>query len=106
MAECAKCHVGAMMAQWDSDVCRPVPPVLIDCGSQFGLVPSVIVWSKPVADDPEPGLWNAEQELVAEEEQRHQMREAAARVADEEDRRRKEAANVSRPIRTYRRDAF
>jgi len=94
-AECAKCHDGPMMAAWDSDQCRPVPPVLIDCGSKFGLVPSPVTGSdRPAADDPEPALWAEEQERMAEEERRHREREAAARAAEEEERRRREAANA------------
>jgi hypothetical protein len=96
-AECAKCHDGPMMAAWDNDERRPVPPVLIDCGSKFGLVPTPVVGSdRPMATDPEPELWKAEQERLAEEERRYREREEAARAAEEErERRRKEMANAN-----------
>ncbi|KAL7537510.1 hypothetical protein ACHAXR_007863 [Thalassiosira sp. AJA248-18] len=94
-AECAKCHDGSMMAAWDNDNHRPVPPVLIDCGSKFGLVPSAVTGSdRPAASDPEPELWREEQERMAEEERKHREREAAARAAEEEMQRRREMANA------------
>ena len=93
-AETAKCHDGAMMAAWDNDELRPVPPVLIDCGSKFGLVPSPVTGTMPAANDPEPELWKEEQERIAEEERIHREREAAARAKEEEMQRRREMANA------------
>ncbi len=94
-AECGKCHDGVMMASWDNDEKRPVPPILIDCGSKFGFVPSAVVGSgRPITTDPEPELWKEEQERIAEEEKRYQERQAAAEAAaksrEEEQQRRKE----------------
>jgi len=94
-AECAKCHDGPMMATWDSDTCRPVPPVLLDCGSKFGLVPSAVKGSdQPSAADPEPELWRKEQERMAEADRLHRERMAAQRAAEEEMRRQQEEANA------------
>lgn len=94
-AECAKCHDGPMMETWDKDERRPVPPVLIDCGSKFGLVPSPVTGhNRPSAHDPEPELWREEQERMAEEDRKHREREAAARAAEEEMQRRREVANA------------
>jgi len=97
-SECAKCHDGPMMAAWDSDERRPVPPVLIDCGSKFGLVPSPVTGSTtPAASDPEPDLWREEQARMAEEERKHREREGAIRAEEEEMemQRRREMANAN-----------
>ena len=95
-AERGKCHDGVMMVGWDNDDRRPVPPILIDCGSKFGLVHSSVVGSvKPSADDPEPALWREEEERMAEEERRAQERlaAAAAQAREEEQQQRKENSN-------------
>jgi hypothetical protein len=34
----------------------------VDCGSIFGLVPAVVQGQIPDAEDPEPGLWQKEEE--------------------------------------------
>eukprot|EP00547_Thalassionema_nitzschioides_P005535 CAMPEP_0194206898 /NCGR_PEP_ID=MMETSP0156-20130528/5806_1 /TAXON_ID=33649 /ORGANISM="Thalassionema nitzschioides, Strain L26-B" /LENGTH=700 /DNA_ID=CAMNT_0038933539 /DNA_START=181 /DNA_END=2283 /DNA_ORIENTATION=+ len=78
-AEIAKCHDSYMMRAWDGEECRPVPSILVDCGSNFGLVPSQVVGStSPIAEDPEPELWKKEEErrkrLTEQEAQRHQHR--------------------------------
>ena len=86
-AEKAKCHDGHMMKAWDAEEVRPVPPVLVYCGSRFGMVPSNVVGAEPMAEDPEPGLWAKEEERRAkiEEEQRlRRERRAAAAEADGE----------------------
>ena len=94
-SECAKCHDGPMMEAWDRDQLRPVPPVLVDCGSKFGLVPSAVTGSDtPGVHDPEPELWKEEMERQAEEERKQREREAAARAAEEEMQRRREVANA------------
>ena len=100
-AECGKCHDGVMMAAWDNDEKRPVPPILIDCGSKFGFVPSSVMGSgRPMVNDPEPELWKEEEERMAEEEKRYQERQAAAEAAakarEEEQQRRKEENAFSR----------
>ena len=100
-AERGKCHDGVMMVGWDNDDRRPVPPILIDCGSKFGLVQTSVVGSmKPTADDPEPVLWREEEERMAEEERRAQERlaatEAAAQAREEEQQQRKENSNFPR----------
>lgn len=61
-AEKAKCHDEFMMEAWDAESHRPVPDVLVDCGSIFGLVPAVVQGQIPDAEDPEPGLWQKEEE--------------------------------------------
>jgi hypothetical protein len=61
-AEKAKCHDEFMMKAWDAESHRPVPDVLVDCGSIFGLVPAVVQGQIPDAEDPEPGLWQKEEE--------------------------------------------
>ena len=76
-----------MMKAWDAEEVRSVPPVLVDCGSRFGMVPSHVVGAEPMAEDPEPGLWAKEEERRAkiEEEQRlRRERRAAAAEADGE----------------------
>jgi hypothetical protein len=99
-AECGKCHDGVMMAAWDNDEKRPVPPILIDCGSKFGLVPSSVIGSgRPMAKDPEPDLWKEEEERIAEEMKRYQARQSAAEAAksrEEEQLRRKDENTFSR----------
>ena len=90
--ECGKCHDDEMMASWDSDENRPVPSVLIDCGSKFGMVPSAVIGSdRPIAVDPEPDLWKEEEERMREEERKYQERQAAAEAvarAEEEEQNR------------------
>mmetsp|Transcript_13442 Transcript_13442/g.28504 ORF Transcript_13442/g.28504 Transcript_13442/m.28504 type:complete len:272 (-) Transcript_13442:11-826(-) len=99
-AECGKCHDDAMMTAWDNDENRPVPGVLIDCGSKFGLVTCAVKGSdKPMAADPEPRLWKEEEERMAEEERKYQERqaaaEAAARAEEMEQKRRQEELAAS-----------
>jgi hypothetical protein len=82
-----------MMAAWDRDDWRPVPPMLVDCGMKFGLRPSQVAGSdSPAASNPEPELWQEEQQRMAEEEWRYREREreAAARAEEEEIMRRRE----------------
>lgn len=98
-AECAKCHDHPMMIAWDGDEKRPVPPIQIDCGSKFGLVPSAVIGSaEPTAHDPEPELWKEEEARMMEEERRRQERqeaaEAAARAEELEHQRRQEEMNA------------
>mmetsp|Transcript_20836 Transcript_20836/g.23802 ORF Transcript_20836/g.23802 Transcript_20836/m.23802 type:complete len:708 (+) Transcript_20836:168-2291(+) len=78
-AEIAKCHDSYMMRAWDREEIRPVPSILADCGSNFGLVPSQVLGSvTPNAIDPEPELWKKEEDrrkrLSEQEVQRHQHR--------------------------------
>ena len=76
-AEQAKCHDSFMMKEWDEESNRPVPPVLVDCGDNFGLVPSPVLGAEPMAEDPEPGLWAKEEEKrkrMEEEKERYQER--------------------------------
>ena len=100
-AERGKCHDGVMMVAWDNDENRPVPHILIDCGSKFGLVPSSVIGSgRPMANDPEPELWKEEEERIAEDEKRYQERQAAAEAAakarEKDQQQRKENNTFSR----------
>lgn len=62
-AERAKCHDMHMMMAWDACESRPVPPILVDCGSHFGCVSaSIIASAEPDVIDPEPELWQREEE--------------------------------------------
>ena len=62
-AEMAKCHDAFMMKAWDAQEQRPVPPILVDCGRAFGVVPSPVLGAaEPMASDPEPELWRREEE--------------------------------------------
>merc|ERR1711935_945072 len=74
-AEIAKCHDSYMMASWDAQVQRPVPPILVDCGHRFGLKPSPILGAaEPVAADPETDLWKREEERREIEEKEAEAR--------------------------------
>ena len=96
-AECAKCHDGPMMRAWDGDECRPVPPVLVDCGLRFGLVPSPVVGaSDPAAADPEPDLRREEKERAEEAERIRGEREEIERRENDEYQRRREAGAAER----------
>lgn len=82
-AEMAKCHDSFMMKAWDQESNRPVPPVLVDCGATFGLVPSPVVGVEPMAEDPEPELWRREEEQrkrKEEERERYVEREVHSRA--------------------------
>lgn len=72
-AELAKCHDVYMMNWWDGEVCRPVPPMLVDCGSKFGFEPVPVIGSvSPCVSDPEPKLWREEEERIRKEEEEDQ----------------------------------
>jgi SERRATE/Ars2, N-terminal domain len=74
-AEVAKCHDSYMMRAWDTEEIRPVPPIHVDCGDVFGLAASrVIGAASPIAEDPEPILWQKKEECLKREEERHQIR--------------------------------
>jgi hypothetical protein len=89
-----------MMAAWDREDRRPVPPMLVDCRMKFVLRPSQVAGSdSPAASNPEPELWREkqqrmEQQRMAEEEwryrEREREREAAVRAEEEEMMRRRE----------------
>ena len=75
-AERAKCHDQSMMKAWDAQEHRPVPPIMVDCGRVYSLVPSPVVGADvPLADDPEPELWRREEERREEEERIRKERE-------------------------------
>jgi hypothetical protein len=78
-AEVAKCHDSYMMRAWDSGDIRPVPAILVDCGSNFSLVTSQVIGAAtPLAVDPEPELWQKEEDrrkrLEEQEAQRDSQR--------------------------------
>lgn len=78
-AEQAKCHDEYMMRAWDDATERPVPEILVDCGSRIGFVPVTVSGKIPDCIDPEPALWKK-----AEEKRRD--REAEFRSRREESR--------------------
>lgn len=63
-ADQASCHDEYMMVAWDSCSVRPVPPILVDCGSHFGCVSANLITGQTEADvvDPEPALWRQHEE--------------------------------------------
>lgn len=72
-AELAKCHDVYMMNWWDGEVCRPVPPMLVDCGSKFGFESMPVTGAvSPCVSDPEPKLWREEEERIRKEEEEDQ----------------------------------
>jgi hypothetical protein len=69
-AEVAKCHDPYMMKAWDAEEQRPVPPILVDCGRAFKVVPSPVLGAAdPLAADPEPELWRRQEERRKLEEE-------------------------------------
>lgn len=95
-AELAKCHDGPMMMAWDAwdrNTPRPVPPVLIDCGSKYGLISSMVTESDslPTSIDPEPDLWREDQRRIEEEEEwQNREREATRAEVEQHMQRRRE----------------
>jgi hypothetical protein len=72
-AEQAKCHDEYMMKWWDDEVCRPVPKILVDC-HKYGTIPKPVIGSStPMIEDPEPRLWQEEQDRIAREEEEEKM---------------------------------
>ena len=78
-AEQAQLHDEYMMKAWDGEEKRPVPPVLVDCGANFDLVPSPVVGAEPMTVDPEPELWRKEEERRKHEEEMQQQRQEERR---------------------------
>ncbi|GKY93762.1 hypothetical protein MPSEU_000343400 [Mayamaea pseudoterrestris] len=74
-AEQAKSHDEFMMAAWDACENRPVPDVLVDCGKQFGLVSAKVFGRQPDCVDPEPALWQREEDKRQRDEQQRQRRD-------------------------------
>ena len=74
-AEQAQLHDEYMMKAWDAEDKRPVPPVLVDCGANFDLVPSPVIGAEPMAIDPEPELWRKEEERRKREEELQRERQ-------------------------------
>lgn len=99
-AEIAKCHDSYMMTWWDEEEQRPVPQVLVDCGSKFGLIPERVVGAaEPRVKDPEPDLWREGQERIRqdeEEEERYRKERAAASEAVDRNRRYSEGGDGDR----------
>ena len=83
-AEQAKCHDSFMMEAWDAQELRPVPPILVDCGSTFGLVASPVVGAEPLAADPEPDLWNQQEERRKRVEEAQQRKESRSLYRQQE----------------------
>lgn len=74
-AEMAKCHDSFMMKAWDAQEQRPVPPILVDCGRAFSVVPSPVIGAaEPMAADPEPELWRRQEERRKQEEEEAEAR--------------------------------
>jgi hypothetical protein len=77
-AEMAKCHDAFMMKAWDAQEQRPVPPILVECGRAFSVVPSPVLGAaEPMAADPEPELWRRQEER--DERRKQEEEEAEAR---------------------------
>lgn len=75
-AEQAKCHDEYMMKVWDQQDQRPLPEILVDCGTKFGCVSVPVTGQVPDTYDPEPELWRKEEERrKIYEEQRHRREE-------------------------------
>lgn len=72
-AEQAKVHDEYMMKAWEAASDRPVPDVLVDCGSRCGYVAASVTGQVPDCDDPEPGLWKREEERQEKEKQEREM---------------------------------
>jgi hypothetical protein len=76
-SEVAKCHDTYMMKAWDSEEVRPAPSILVDCGSNFGLVPSPVLGAAtPMAADPETELWQKEEERRKRLEEQEAQRDS------------------------------
>jgi hypothetical protein len=73
-AEVAQCHDAFMMRAWEEEEVRPIPPILVDCGTNFGLKPSTVVGAIPMVEDPEPELWRQEEERRKKSEEKEEMR--------------------------------
>jgi len=65
-AALSKCHDDYITRVWTEDIHRPVPPVLVDCGSKFGFKPCMIrmIDGKYAIDDPEPELVRISEERI------------------------------------------
>ena len=76
-AEQAKCHDASMMEAWERCSNRPVGDILVQCGANFGLIPTpLLLQSEPDCIDPEPALWQREEDKrKAQEEQRKRREE-------------------------------
>lgn len=74
-SEKAKTHDEYMMKAWDSASERPIPDVLVDCGSRFGLLASSVRGQVPDCVDPEPDLWKREEEGREKHEREMMMRD-------------------------------
>lgn len=84
LAEQAKCHDEAMMQAWDAEEHRPVPEILMDCGANFGLVAVAVFGREPDCVDPEPGLWQKEEERRQREADQRQRRDELRQQARKE----------------------
>lgn len=93
-AELAKCHDPYMMKWWDEEAIRPVPMILIDCGSKFGYIPSLVCGAaEPCAQDPEPEMWKKEQERILKEKERDALILHRRALADSVENSQKYVAN-------------
>eukprot|EP00934_Nitzschia_sp_Nitz4_P005073 Nitzschia sp. Nitz4//scaffold91_size79674//31209//33323//NITZ4_005365-RA/size79674-processed-gene-0.106-mRNA-1//-1//CDS//3329560094//5063//frame0 len=73
-AEQAACHDASMMAAWDAQEQRPVPPILVNCGLRFGIRNSPVLGAAtPLAEDPEPELWRRAEERREQQERESQQ---------------------------------
>ena len=83
-AERAKCHDTHMMTQWEKAALRPmVPPILVDCGKQFGKVESLLSGGPdPKAVDPEPALWERKQQADKLRMERSELRAARSQTTN------------------------
>ena len=97
VAEQAAVHDSYMMQAWEQARERPVPKVRVDCGASLGLVEAS--WTTadskddeeggdggviPVVEDPEPALWEKEEERRNRENEMRQRREEVRRGRQQE----------------------
>ena len=61
-AEQATCHDEFIKKTWEKASIRPIPDILVDCGSIFGTVACPVIGATPICIDPEPELWRVELE--------------------------------------------
>jgi hypothetical protein len=78
--EQAKVHDKYMMQAWEQEDERPIPLILVDCGTTFRTVRVPIRGAQPIAEDPEPELFKKEMEVASKK-----VEVMEARIREEEE---------------------